>query len=531
MALGKRRAVLQPLTGGMNYSTDIFSILVNQAQVIRNCHIDPNGRARTRKGSRKLNTTALSGKVTSIYDYKRPEGSGSSSILLVTAGTVLYKWDTETTEFVKITDLSTTDRPTWATFVTGGVSYAFMANGSDFFKYDGRVLSAVSTTYPWTSAPRYIIEYDDRLLAAGCDSDPYKVWVSGILDGEDWFSGTSTTSVSWSMKSSTGNRVTGLGLVYNYCAIFQERGVTIITESDPVSDTSQQIMVSTTDGTTSHWSIQTINNEIYFANSSRICKGQLRDAVENGLVVVPIDDNVYQKYSNISNPEDIVSAYDYANSEIQWGLNLKPYGVHQTTFVFNLGLSGKLSESPYVWSGIFDGSSYEPYTLAVVNVDGKPLVYRGDTSGYVYVMDESTQYKDNTTAIVTEIVSSVLNPYGNFMVKRARMFSPYLYQKYDSSSYIQYIVDGAFLLPSTGQYIVLQNNVPFWRAATNTVQTQTWNSTIWNDAPVVVTSVNLDSPFHYVQFILKNDGANDRDEMSFAGAELFYQVHQARKDY
>ncbi len=535
MPIGKRRTVLHPLTGGMNYSTDIFSILPNQAQVIRNCHIDPNGRAVTRKGSRLLNTTALAGKVTSIYDYRRPEGSGSYSILLVTAGNYLYKWDTEQGKFISLVELNSTDKPTWATFVTGGVSYAFMANGTDFYKYNGTTLSEVSDTYPWTTAPRYIMEYDERLLAAGSDSDPYKIFVSAILDGTDWFPDISSSPASasyWTMKSSTGSRVTGLGKVYDYAAIFQQFGATIITEADPASDTSKQITVSNQYGTTSHWSIQTIGNEIYFADDSHIYKGQLREAIENGLVVIPIDDNITELYKNVSNASEIVSAYDAINQEIQWGVNLQPYGESQTTFVYNTGLSGKMAEYPYVWSGIFTGSNYEPCELASVVVDGKPYVYRGDSSGYVYVMDEKHQWKDNTSPIISEINTTVLNPYGNFTVKRARMFSPFIYQNYDSSVYIRWVVDGAVLSPSTGQYIVLRSNVPYWRVASNTVQTQKWNSTIWNEQPVVVTSVSLDSPFHYIQFIIKNDGSNAMDEMSFSGGELFYQVHQAgRKDY
>lgn len=534
MAIGKRRTVLRPLTGGMNYSTDIFSILPNQAQKIRNCHIDPNGRAITRKGSRKLNTTALSGKITSIYDYRRPEGSGSFSMLLVTAGNYLYEWNTATSTFDTVVELSTSDRPTWATFVSGGVSYAFMANGTDFYKYDGTRLTAVASSYPWTTAPRYIIEYDDRLIAAGCDSDPYKVFISAILDGTDFFpdtSGSPAKAVSWTMKSSTGNRVTGLGRVYDFCAIFQQFGVTIITEADPDSETSKQIMVSTQFGTTSHWSIQTVGNEIFFADDSHLYKGQLRAEVENGLIITPIDDNIYELYKNVSNETDIVSVYDNINQEIQWGMNLKPYGESQTTFVYNTGLSGKSEEYPFVWSGIFDGSNYEPCSLASVIIDGKPYVYRGDSSGYVYIMDEKTQWKDDTTDIQVEIQTSILNPYGNFQVKRARQFSPFIYQNYDSSVYIQWIVDGSRILPATTQYLNLRNNIPFWRASTKTIQRQQWNSTIWNDAPVIVTAVSLDCPFHYIQFKIFCDGTNAMDEMSFSGGELFYQVHQGRKDY
>ena len=128
MSLPVRKAVMKPLLMGVNYNPSVLSIRDDQAYKVQNCHIDENGVAYSRLGSRVLNTSQLSSKITWIYDFRRPSGSGTVSILLVTAGKWLYKWNTTTLVFDAIQELSSNDRPVWATFQdSNAVSYAFFA--------------------------------------------------------------------------------------------------------------------------------------------------------------------------------------------------------------------------------------------------------------------------------------------------------------------------------------------------------------------------------------------------------------------
>jgi hypothetical protein len=418
---------------------------------------------------------------------------------------------------------------------------AFMANGTDFIKYDGDNVTVVSDTYPWTSAPRYIMSYDDRLLAAGCDSDPYKIWVSNILDGTDWYGGDSVTAQNWTLKSSASSRVTALSKVYDFAVFFHEFGTEIITEADPDSSTSSQIVVSSQYGAVSHWAVQNIGNILYFTDKKHIYKGEIRAAIEDGLIVTPIDQNIIDKYAECKNPTDVVSVYDAENQEIQWAIKTKSYGNPDTSIVYNVFLSGVsqpgIGVQP-VWSGWFDGVGYEPYTLStVIESDGDLRLYRADTDGFVYIMEEDTKYKDDTyvsaatveNAIVTEIKTAALSPYGMAQQKRARAFIPYLFQYYDSSTSLRWVIDGAYT--ATASTINLENNVPYWRLATTTDQNQTWNSTVWNDEPTMVRPVNIENPFHYIQFIITNAGTNARDRISYSGGELEYQLHRRRREY
>ncbi len=542
MPIAKRRAQLQALKRGVNYTDNILSIGTDEAYYILNCHIDMNGNAFTRKGSRNLNLTALNGVVTSIYDFHKPVAGGMEIHTMVTAGTVLYEWNATTEEFDAIGSLSVATRPTWCTFQDeNDASFAFMANGTDFFKYDGTgaggltdVCATPLTDYPWTTNPKYIIAYGDRMLASGCESDEYKVFVSDALDGTNWLPGEGSTAVYWTASGQKGDPVTGLGVVYNFGLIFQNYGVGLLTEANADSTSAAQIQISTQYGTSSQWSVQTVGNDIYFADANHIYKGVLRDAVTNGLIVKPIDDRIGNKYKNVTDVTDIVSIYDPNNEEILWGTKTRSILLTKnTTFVYNLKLSGNTGNGEvYTWNGWFEGDGYEPHTFGFVQTAaGKVEIWRGDSSGFVQVMDEAAQYKDETVEdgavvennIVTNIMSGPLMPYGMTVRKRARLFTPYLYQSVDGATILRWIIDSRYMGPSL---IRLYNTVPYYRALTDTQQKQLWGNTLYVGTAYMPRPVSINDPFQYIQFEIINNGEEATDEIAYGGGELWYQVHQ-----
>lgn len=543
MAKELRQARLPGLTGGVNYTEDVFSIAANQAYLVRNCHLLPGGVATTRNGSRILNAAApLGGPVTSLYQFSYPDGSGMLSTVLVTAGSTLYRWDEDTETFVFLANLSGTDRPCWATFTNGSnISHAFMCNGVDFIKYNGRTVSRVSpldSDYPWLRcAPRYLVEYDDRLMAAGCDSDPYKVFVSEALDGTNWLPGQGGTAQYWTAKGAKGDRVRGLATVYDYGVIVQERSVSIITEADPDSSTSQQILVNSEHGATSHWSVLSVGSMLYMADSNGIYRGVLRQAVENGLVFTDISDNVAQKYRAMRNYEDAVAVYDSQASEIWFCAANQTFNTKDTALVYSTRLSSGSGEERHVWSGWFDGSHFRPHSVAeVIMPDGARRIWSGDTAGYVSIHGEEHVHKDQYAAagvaasadITSEIVLPPMAPGGLAIAKMARQFTPTLAQRYNASTQVQYIIDGTYTEPTVSQYSTASGRIPDWRASTTTTEFQTWNSIVWADNPYIPVPLALFEPFKYVQFRLLNAGSNARDSISYSGAELLYQVHGVR---
>lgn len=535
MPLPLRKAVMKPLLMGANFDPNILSIRDDQAYSVQNFHIDENGVAYSRLGSRVLNTTSLDGKIVLIYDFLIP---GSSSILVAISGKLMYKWNSTTSVFDPVYELVSRVRPSIVTFQDGnGVTYMFLANGTDFIKYNGDNVTSI-TFVTGIDNPRYIRAYDDRLLAAGCDSDPYKVFVSDTLDGTTWTYGASSTAHYWTVSGQKGSGIKGLGTMYSYGLIFQQFSVDLINEADPDSTTSIQRQITSQYGTTSHWSIVTVGDKIYFAGQEHIYVGILRDAIDEGLVVKAIDDNIWHLYKNITNATDIVSVYDPVHNEILWGIKTKGYGYNDYAIIYNLKRSSP-EDNIHVWSGWFCGAGYEPYTFASVKTSaGKNFIYRGDETGHVYVMEEAYQYKDETVSsagvvvdkdIPYEIITAPIMPYGLGVTKRARQFYPYLSQRYDGSTKVQWIVNSSFILPGTDHYITLYNRVPFWRSSATTKMKQLWGATVWAHDSVMPRPVTLNEGFQYLQFKIINTGSNARDRLTYGGGELWYQIHKIRR--
>ena len=79
--------------------------------------------------------------------------------------------------------------------------------------------------------------------------------------------------------------------------------------------------------------------------------------------------------------------------------------------------------------------------------------------------------------------------------------------------------------PSTARRIKYQGIVPLWNDGTDTDYKQTWSGTVWHNQPLIPRIVGINAPFNHIQFIIKNLGTNDRDEIAYSGGELVYQAH------
>ena len=649
MALGKLRGSVPAPVGGVNNTDNIFSIDRDQVYRAINMRLNQDGVFETRRGSNRLNSTAAaSGElITSIYDYRRPDGSGRTRHILVTAGKYLYEFDEDTNTVTQLRELLTDERPSWITFGNAvGGSVAIMANGTDFLSFNGFKVEDITfaesvpelgaeflastgwTSTNWTgswtvgwshtvdqstalssstaavastkyyidytvsgrtdgsftiafggksktgveatgvfqpttsttdglvitpstkfngtiiisikvvtltthvSAPRYLYVYDDRALATGSNTYPYRIYASQTFDGTTWTYGDPYIGHYWLMDGASGDRVTGLGSMYSFGVIFQQFGVTIITGSDPADLANKQIGVAKKYGTTSHWSIQTVGNIIYFADETHINRGVLRDAVENGMMVEPISDNIDREYRNVKTTSDIVSVYDSEFEEIQWACDIGAASRKKNRiFAYSIRNSGMTSDGLFrnVWCGWYNG--FTPHTLAVVlDSNDKPVIWRGDNVGFIYKMYEPTQYQDvgsdgNDDYITTEIVTAPYYPYGVMRTKRLRMVTPLAFQRFDSALEAQWIVDGSYIKPSSARAITLYNRVPMWRDSTDTQRAQEWSTTVWNARPYIIRPVTVNEPFRYVQFRLTSDGTNAQDETAYAGLEVAYQVH------
>jgi len=539
MALPIRSTRLPPLSGGINNTVDHMAIKKDEAFVIENCHIDENGIAFTRGGSRLLNTTALDGAVTSIIEFTIPSGNTVTRTTLVSAGLVWYTYDS-TAGFTAIKTLSVATRPSVVTFLDGsGNPVCILANGTDFIKYDGSTVADVlasASDFQSASMPRFLEVYDNRLIASGCNEDPNVAYASELLDPTTW----GASSYFTAEGDSERDRITGIGTIWNFLLVFKRSAVYLMTEGDPTSTTVSQTPITRQYGASSHWGIITVGDNIFFANESGIYVGYLREAVSDGLLVRRISDKIDRKYNRAKNYADFSVGYDPKNQELIWGIGTKDSTNYNLGLVLNLRLSSFGGDSPnYVWSGIFKSLGYDPYTHGLITDSGTDRleVWRGDEDGYVYTMDEATQHKDEkrvsgTTVeydIITRIWLGPFMPQGVQVAKRFCHVNPLLYQNHNGSTSIGWIIDTLWKDPTTDTTITYEGNIPYWNAGTVATEIQEWDTTVWAAKPMLATSIDIRRTGKFIEIVITNAGDNASDEIAYGGAEISYQYLGRRR--
>lgn len=523
--------VLPPLTGGVNYAANRMAIAPNEGFRIVNCHIDAWGRAYTRKGSELLNTTALQGKVTSIHEYVVPTAGTQNRTILVSAGKRWYSWDSSN-GFTLLYDLQSDAKPSVVNFLDGNHNtIAILANGTDFLKYDGSSVSnllSASSDFPNNEVPRYLTVYDNRLGASGCSVYPRRVYMSGLLDPTSWDADNDYFQYE---DDAEMERITGITSMYKFLVVTKRNRVYINTEGNPQSTTFEQIPVSTEYGSTSHWSLVVVGNRLYMCNESGFYIGTLRQQIENGLDVQPIHGNLGLWMQDIKTFVDVQSVYDANTDEIYTGVETGNYGKNNRAMIYNVGLSNP-DEQRFIWSGWFEGDGYEPLCFGkVTNSDGKVEIWRGDSNGYVYRMENPRIWKDQLRSggettnqnIATRIHLGPFSPGGISKVKRFLDAIPQLYQHHNGSTILQFLMNQSYVDSTTGVSVELDGHVPLWNDESDSDYTQGWDDTVWVTHPVLPVKVNIRKTGRFVEFIIYNAGSNDYDEIAYGGMEIIYQ--------
>ncbi|KKM19549.1 hypothetical protein LCGC14_1654540 [marine sediment metagenome] len=529
-----RQKNIPPLFGGCRFSTKLDSIRSDEAFIVKNCHIDSRGVAFTRGGSRAISLEQLDGEITSIYEFTKPvAGGGLQTETLVTAGYKWYKWDKEPSgadNFDVIGAFNTTDKPSLVTFVDGsGVTICILANGTDFYKYLGDGVNVTDLLdspgdFQSTSLPRYLEVYENRLAASGCDDNPTNVYMSDLLDPTTW-GAAKFFAVDANRDRS---RITGLSVVWSFLVAMKNHATYIMTEGDPESSTVQQIPVSFTYGTQSHWSIVVWGNKLFFGDENGFYVGVLRQAVDNGLEVTRISDNIDDKFGEVRKYNQIQGVYVPDTNEIWWSVYPQHSDRYSTILVLNLHLSNfDNPDRRFVWSGWFEIEGSDAICLGkTVDSNGHVKIWRGDRNGYVYVMEEPAQFKDEDENGSDEDVESkiVLAPFfgPSFIdVKRFRSFAPRLFQNTNSSTLVSWVVDQ--LYKEDGATIKLEGNIPYFTDGSDSKEPQLWGSTVFATFPMLPFVIDIERVGRFIIFVISNDGSNASDRIAYSGATVTYQ--------
>lgn len=526
MSIQKRRKFLPPLVGGVNDASNLLSLRTNEAHSIINMHLDPSGVARTRMGSRLLST--LDDPITALFDYHRLVEGESVGELLAVAGYKLYTIDYTTGVETELTTLSTNVRPSMVVFNDGsGNMNVIIANGVDFIMYDGNSVSEVTASFPGSSAPRYLLSYDNRLFAAGCPTDPYVVWVSGIEDASSW-----DVNDYFSKGNVGGDSYVGLGVVGKYAVLFKRFQIEFVTEGDPQSTTVQHLVASSQYGLSSHWSYITAGGVGYFLDESGIYSISAGN-YENTLIVQQIHKKVENAFKELTNLDLVTSTYDPNNNEILFGVQDSSADDFNKSLILNLHLTkfDNYGNIYPIWGGHFEGDAYVPCVLgSFVNPDGKVIILRANGSGNLYVMDESTQYKDDSTDIISKIYTGAVAPLGLSARCNFRSVTPSIWNQNDGSVNVAWVTDASYhggdiqFVNWNSTLVSLTGNVPVWNEGTQDEYLQVWGSTIWANNAIIPTTLDINKLGRYIEFMIWCEGANDDDKFEYSGLELTFQV-------
>lgn len=538
MALPKR-IYHHPLpSGGVNDTFDILSVGRDQLWRMVNYDLDLDGRALSRLGCELINTTALNGEVTSIEEFRYYDTATASfkGELLVSAGLRWYYLDSSDV-FQEIATLTSSEKPSVVTFADGdGNAIAILTNGTEIIKYTGGGTTATALTadvaFPWTSVPRYLFVWNNRLCAAGDDTRPTIVDFSERLDPDDW----DLNNDYLNFGPMGGNFVKGLGQVERFLAVVKEKSIYIVTNDDFDGTTQEVIRVSDQYGTTSHWSIQTIGSTIHFLDSKHAYRGILRQAVVNGLDVDIISNNIRTVYGKVQAFDKIDSVYDPKTQQIYWGVQTQGHDYPDKTLVYSKYHSIEDGPEPrYVWCGYRNNTEdgvHQPtsYGKARLTTD-VDVVYRGDSNGYV--VKEGIGFKDQISVlgvatdkdIASDLVTGAIYPGGLGSFKIFKSAQVVLWQNHESSAQIYWVIDAkAINGPFTLSY---EGDRPYWNEDGGIPPA--WSSTIWMEQPTFVRHISINAKGNYLFFQLTCDGSRVYDRIGFNGLSLVYRLKSPRR--
>ena len=534
--------------GGYNDSLFATNIANDQVSFAKNCKMALEGFLTQRDGTVKVSDTAT-GASDIVYDihgfYKHNSDGTITRYTLIKAGTVLYSFNSTTVVFDSVkTGLAATKASMVNFFNGSGVECVVYADGSNFGMWDGTTWTSLTKPTSWTTFPKYLEVDDNVLWMAGDSVLVYRLCYSESLDPT-----TIKANSFFEIDSGEGTAITGLKRMENYLLIGKENALHLILGST-FTDFSR-LRVTRNVGVSSHWSIQSVGNVVYFVNNNGIWLGRLRALQEDGMDTELISGNIQRRFQTISagTHNKISSVYDGANGQIIWAVNSTSNTYYDEAFVLSLWHSdptlAKSLKGPdprFVWAGVWVGLKLQ--SLATVqNSNGVEVVHIGGNDGFVRTT-LSTLRKDNcavgaTTGTDIEWEVDTIELFFPTTARTARVskFYPILFQKYNNSVNIEWVVDQSQRLPvdNTGvaapRTIAFTGNIPYWHELTSTDITTQWGTSIWAEKPIIQAQVTLKwrgVMATSILFILSSEGTNALDDYSFAGFSIEADVKPAR---
>ena len=143
-------------------------------------------------------------------------------------------------------------------------------------RYDDSGVAASQLTLPPTAdttdgpKAKYIIRFEDRLILAGIDGAPTKVFISGRVPYHERFDASGGGGYVY-VDPDTGDNITGLGVWRGKIIVFKENSVwQVALSTTTVGNFALLVpsyqLITASQGCSSHRTVTAVNNDLFFAN-------------------------------------------------------------------------------------------------------------------------------------------------------------------------------------------------------------------------------------------------------------------------
>ena len=373
---------IQPdMTGGLNETSDDSYLAQNQLRRSTNARLTEFG-AITKRGGLRRTAVELSAGNPVLNGFNWRKDAGTPEILAVANGALFtatftafpWTWTAQTGT------LSTTVPPTFARFRDGANDVVYIADGGPLNKWNG---SSLTTDIAGTVSSSVIAVHNQRLWSCGVAAAPQSIFYSDLNDG-DTLGNAGAGGGEIIVRTFGDEGTVALASINTSLLVFHRRGISRLTgfgqddiEVAPAGVTSDIGLIAPN-------SIVAIDNLAYFVS-------------ERGLYVC--NEQEVAPVSSPETPDPLLSIIRQLSatefSEIRAVLNrgtreLLVFLPGTGVYVYNTTLKA--------WSGPWDTGWVAPSTTClfeVLNVDGLPVVLRGDVDGYVSLSDAPGYAVDN----------------------------------------------------------------------------------------------------------------------------------------
>lgn len=382
------------MAGGLNSVADPSALAPDQLRKTTNARLTDYGAVVKRGGTQQVTGTEVAGvagrPILNGFTFQRDDGTtqvlvmttnGAVASLRYSAGGAIPWTFTTPGGF---SGMSGTVAPDFAQFRDGtGADVVYIADGGLLNKWDG---TTVTQNIANTVACDTIQVHNERLWGTGNSTYPDSIFYSSLNNGDTLGYGAGGGG-QIIVRTFGDERIVGLASVNSSLLIFHRRGISRLTGYGQDDITASPAGLTADVGTIAAKAIVASNNIAYFISERGLYRCNESEVAPVGTPERPDPILPIIRQLTSAQFDQIRAVMNRATKEL-W-IFIPGYGCYQYHTVLN------------AWSGPWDGGYVDPATTCLfegVDVDGLPVVFRGDSDGWVSLCDAPGVYKDNVTA-------------------------------------------------------------------------------------------------------------------------------------